>query len=208
MAPLPDVPGVLRITLQGTSALRNWANVFHAQYAGATPTVDDLLNMGESLGAYLVANLTPLQDTETSISQLVLTDLSSNTGAQAVVAQPQAGTRTGGLLPASAAALVNYNSSFRYRGGHPRTYWFVGVVTDLLNQSTWTTDFTTDIQNLASGWNGELDGLTFGGVTITNQCAVSYRTAKAPRVVPIIMPILTVTADNGVASQRRRMRRR
>lgn len=208
MAPLPAVPGVVRVTLQGTSSLRNWANVFHVQYAGTIPPAATLVTYAGTLQALWAENLLPLLDESTSTTQIVITDLSSNTGAQVEDAFPAPGTRTGALLPASVAALVNYNSSFRYRGGHPRTYWFVGVETDLLNQSTWTDDFTTDVQNLASA---TADGFVAGpidGTTFNNQCAVSYRTADAPRVVPIVMPISTVTASSGIASQRRRMRRR
>jgi hypothetical protein len=163
----------------------------------------------DSVGAGIAALLQPLMDNDTTIVQAVGTDLSSLSGTQIASRIDLPGTRTGATLPASVAALINYNSSFRYRGGHPRSYFLVGVDTDILDQSTWTAGFVAELGGLADSIGPSFAAGTSGGTTFTNQCAVSYRTAGARRVAPpyVIMPIATATASNGMASQRRRMRR-
>lgn len=207
MPPLPNVPQVVRVSLEGTGSLRPWANVFHVRYTGAAPTA-------VSLNDYLVAWLgtvsaaaAPLMDGGTAITGATAVDLTSNTSASAEASSFTIGTRTGPLLPASVAALVNYNSSFRYRGGHPRTYYFFGVQSDLDDQSTWESAFVTSVQTFANNMLTFLGSGTIDATNYTTQCAVSYKENNVPRVTPLVMPISVAVANSGVASQRRRMRK-
>jgi hypothetical protein len=207
IVPLEPVPGVVKINLAGSSSVRNWENVFHAQYSGSPPTAAALDSAALDLGAVFAAELAPQMPADGTIETVTITDLSSSSGAQAIFNVGTPGSNVGAIIPASAAFLVNYNSSFRYRGGHPRTYYFVGVQADLLNQSTWTPTFVDAMQAAASAVHTAL-GSTAGGLPLTSQCAVSYVTAGSRRLVPVIMPITTATATNGVATQRRRLRKR
>lgn len=207
MPPLPNVPGVVRFVLEGTSSTRNWANVFHVQYTGAAPSLESLTGLCSGWGDANLGGIVELMDTETTIVQSVATDLASNTGNQAEAAIGVPGTRTGTPLPASAAFLVNYNSSFRYRGGHPRTYYLFGVAADLLNQSTWTSAFLDAAGPVAAAVTSSFAAGTIDGTTYTSQCAVSYKENNEPRVAPLVMPIGATFPQGGLASQRRRMRK-
>jgi hypothetical protein len=180
----------------------------HVTYTEAAPTATTLSDFLNGLAAVFDEALVPLMDAETATTFITGTDLTSDTAAQVTISNGFNGTREGAVLPASIAALVNYNSSFRYRGGHPRTYYLVGVETDVLDQSTWTDAFTALVQTAATDILNACAAGAVAGTNYTGQCAVSYRHADAARVTPVVMPIAVATASSGIASQRRRMRRR
>lgn len=207
MPALPNVPGVIRVSLEGVTTNRNWANVFHVRYTGTPPTPTSLNDYLAAWYTVVTDAVLPLMMDEGACTGATAVDLTSATSASAEVSSTLSGTRTGNPIPSSAAALVNYNSSFRYRGGHPRTYYFVGVTTDLNDQAHWTSAFTTLVQDLA---NTMLLALGAGVIDATNyvqQCAVSYKQNNEDRAVPLVMPIAVATASGGVATQRRRMRK-
>jgi hypothetical protein len=207
MAPLPNVPGVVRVSLEGIATSRNWANVFHVRYTGTPPTPTSLNDYLTAWLGVVASELAPLMDSSTQITGATAVDLTSNTSASAEASTLVVGSRDGLLIPSSAAFLVNYNSSFRYRGGHPRTYYIVGVQDDLNNQSSWDDTFTNAMQSFATNMLGYLGTGVVSGTNYTQQCAVSYRENNLPRVTPLVMPIAVATANSGVASQRRRMRK-
>jgi len=41
--------------------------------------------------------------------------------------------------------LVRNKINSRYRGGHPRTYWALGVDADISNETSWSTSLVTGI---------------------------------------------------------------
>lgn len=204
--PFIAVPGVIRISLEGNQDGRPWANVFHARYTGGPPTAANLSTYLSTWYGSAVGALAPQADTATQYTGATATDLSSLTGAQVEVSAPFAGTSGGDLLPSNIAILVNYNSSFRYRGGHPRTYYVGGTQADLANSNTWTSGFVTAATSAAAIVTAAFE---VGGVGFvpTGQCAVSYKTADDYRVTPLVMPISTLSVSAGVATQRRRMRK-
>jgi hypothetical protein len=210
LGPLPAVPGVCRVVLEGTSIGRNWANVYHVQYTGAIPTAGNLGDFGSGFAAANSAALLGMMNSESTIEQIQITDLSSVTGAQVVTHVGENGTRTGLPIPASAAFLVNYPSSFRYRGGHPRSYYFWGVQTDILNQANWSTTFVGAASGVAANVTASFAAGAFGATTFTSQCAVSYVTGGATpryRTPPIVQPITITEPSSQIASMRRRMRK-
>jgi hypothetical protein len=204
--PFIPVPGVVRLALEGTQAGRPFANIFHVEYTGGPPTAPNLHTWAGSWYAAASAALASLAGVEATYEDVVATDLSSITGAQVTAGSAVPGTMDGGLIPANSAMLINFNSSFRYRGGHPRAYLVAGdrTVVDTANQ--WDSAFVTTAN---ASWGSVATAFTAAGTgfTPTSQCAVSYRSADAYRVVPLIMPIATYAANAGIATMRRRMRK-
>jgi hypothetical protein len=207
MPPLPNVPAVVRVSLEGTVQGRNWANVFHVRYTGTEPTPTSLSNYLTAWLGVVATEIAPLMDTTTLITGATAVDLTSNTAASAEASLATPGTRAGDLLTANVATLVNYNSSFRYRGGHPRTYYLLGVNADLETANSFTNAFVADVQTFATNMLGYLGTGVVSGTNYTTQCAVSYREGNAPRVTPLVMPIAVATVQAGCATQRRRMRK-
>lgn len=217
MPALPAVPGVVQVEWGGTlSGTNKWLNRVHIAYTGAPPSLIDLTAYATNIAGALVAQLTPLQPAATTIDGVTVVDLSSALGAVGESFGSTPGTRAGGEIPGSAAALVSYRVLRRYRGGHPRTYLPVGVTTDLLTQSTWQAAFVTAV-------GAAIDGIlvacvtTSGAFTPSHQVSVSYYGGAPPvdeksalRAVPIVDAIaddaFVVSAE--VASQRRRIGRR
>jgi hypothetical protein len=150
------------------------------------------------------------------LTQTTVTDLTSSTGAQGVDSTSETGSNGGTLVAGNAAILINFPSSFRYRGGHPRVYLPPGAETDLVNSANWSTAKVTSVQTAFAGLQTAIATSTSGSFSLAGQCAVSYySTAVTPapphrRVTPLIMPIATgaFTVEAEVASQRRRIGRK
>jgi hypothetical protein len=207
MAPLAPVAGVVRHVLEGTNGSRNWANVFHVQYTGDLPSVPSLNGMAGEINTALSSGLAAYMHEDTTIVQSVSTDLSSDTGNQVVSSILVPGTLDAAPLPSSAAFLVNYNSSFRYRGGHPRSYYILGDTASLLNSQTWTAAFFDNVAGAVDAISLAFAAGSIDGTNYIGQCAVSYYKDKVLRVAPLVMPIAAAFPSNLVATQRRRMRK-
>jgi len=210
MTARPYVPNVLKCEFEGTVGPFNFAIILHAGWSGTTPTAAILNALATDIVAGWTTGMKPLLAAATILGSVVLTDLSSSTGAQGIDTVNQAGTGTGGSATGNACVLVTYPSSIRYRGGHPRTYLPPPLTGILADDAHITTAGATA---WATGWGDVLTtlyGSTSGGTTLAGQCAVSYRTGGAPRTDPLVMPIASGSASvkTQLASQRRRIGRK
>jgi hypothetical protein len=144
------------------------------------------------------------------LQTITLTDISSSTGNQGVDTPNIAGSNADMNVPQNAAILVNYPSSIRYRGGHPRTYWPGQAYQNLVDDTHWNAATVTSVGTFMTAIQNDYYTLTSGGTNLTGMCAVSYVTAKAARVTPLVMPIPngSFTVESRVASQRRRIGRK
>lgn len=206
----PYVANVVKIAVEGTIGSHNFAIILHSQYSGSVPTAAELNTAATAMSALWTSGLKPYFSSTVVLSNIVITDLSSATGAQGVWGGTIAGTNAGAATGGNTAILVNYPSSIRYRGGHPRTYLPCPPDNNLATPSTLSAGAITEY---TTGWNAFLAylfGTSLGTTTLAGQCAVSYVTDKAPRVTPLVMPIAqnAITVEAGLASQRRRIGRK
>jgi len=214
MPALPNVPQVVKIAVKGQVGIYNWVNVFHAKYTGAAPSVSTCETFADNIGASWAAYITGLQDTSTVMSEVTVTDLTSPESASGVAAATNTGSRSGDFLPASACFLTNYPISLRYRGGHPRTYWSIGVWSDLLDPSHWTGGdggFVSIASGAIANFLNGIWGMTAGATVLAQMGAVSYNTAGARRGTPVWLPYASASAFNAqaeLASQRRQIGRK
>ena len=208
--PFTPVPNVVKVIIDGTSSDLNWNNVLHMIYGGAPPTLASVTALAEFIYNQFVDQFATLMPVVSSVQRVTVIDLSSASSNVGIYEANTAGGSVGELLPASVAFLVSYPVSLRYRGGHPRTYLFIGVWSDLADQSHWSTDFVASATTAITDFQASIVGTTEGGTTYTSQCAVSYRSADAWRETPLPLAISTGVFEIGtqIASQRRRMRRR
>lgn len=180
--------------------------MFHAFYTGGPPSADNLHTYLNTWYGTAVGALAPLACTSVHYTHAVATDLSSLSGAQVEVSAPFSGTNSGDSNPSNSCILVNYNSSFRYRGGHPRTYYCGGAQGDMVDTNTWTGAFVAAAATAAGTVTAAFEvGAT--GFVVTTQGAISYESGGVPRTVPLKMPISTLSVSTGIATQRRRMRK-
>jgi len=221
LGPLPPVPQHIKVSITGTTDATDaipWAVVLYFRYTGGPPAPADVAALAADIITAWTAWVPPLQNTSIVMRDVVVTDLSSTSGAEAKVPATVAGTRAGVQQPANVAVLVSYPVVTRYKGGHPRTYLLAGVAGDTLNASQWTAAFVT---NVTTDWRSFLTaviGSTSGTTTIAALSAVRYYGKFLPNSGPpryrLTTPVASdlvvnqATVDVEMASQRRRIGRR
>lgn len=216
MPALPVVAGVIKIVQSGTIGTYNWANILHAQYSGGPPDTADLTTFAGALEASWATNIKTVQHTDTILTEISITDLASTSGANGVWTGSTAGTQSAQGNSGNASVLMNYPSSFRYRGGHPRTYWPPFTAGDLQDSAHWTASKVATFTTGCQAYLGLLYTSTYSSITLAGQCAVSYvdkalnPTKPYRRTTPIVMPITrnSFIIETRVASQRRRIGRK
>lgn len=206
----PFVANVCKCVFSGTISAHNFAIVTHFQYSGTAPTAAQLNTLAADFNSSWASDMSPLLVSNTILTAVTITDLASSLGAQGVAATARTGSNGGTTIGGNTSVLVNYPSSIRYRGGHPRSYLPAPPESELASASTISTGAQT---SYTTAWNFVLSnmfGVSIGTFTTAGQCAVSYVTAGAPRVTPVVMPISqsAITVELQLASQRRRIGRK
>lgn len=210
MAARPFVPGVIKVEWFGTTGYYNWAVIHHVQWTGSTPSVAALTAFATTLAGLWGTDMKGNYYSSLVLNTVTLTDISSATGNQGIDTPNTAGTNTAVGAASNAAILVNYPSSIRYRGGHPRTYWPAATYNSMVDDTHWSSSLVTSVNTFMTAIQNAYSTATSGGTNLAGQCAVSYVTGKAPRVTPLVMPISggAFTTVARVASQRRRIGRK
>lgn len=219
MPALPAVPKVIRVDmLQAIGNDPRGKDRFYLQYTGAGGVIADLTTLGNTISASWNTNLAPLYTSFSSLSSLLLTDLTSASSPQVTNGTAHAGTRAGTQLSNAVCAIVRCKIARRYRGGHPRHYLAAGVSGDLAQSNAWTVAFqsalTTGWTNFISGAiaapPASLTGLAEVNVSyfsgFTNKVFPSGRTRPVPtlRVSPVVDSVVSYSVNPIIGSQRRR----
>lgn len=219
MPPLPDVPNVLKVVVQGNGSEATpitWANVLHWHYTGSAPSSTTLNTVAAHIGASWGTHMAPECPSPTVQNLIEVIDLTSSTSASGFDFTSRAGTRGDDEIPANSAMLAIYPVSRRYRGGHPRSYLLVGGNADFLDMAHWSTAFTAEVQ---SHWYDFLNAIlaySTGGMTIDRLVNVSYYSKEINpvppyrRTTPLVddLDIGTMFTEQQIASQRRRIGRK
>ncbi len=215
MPPLIPVGGALKIAISGKcSATSDWSCIFHWSYGGTEPSQADCAALALLARTTFSTEFTPLMTEAMTITQAEVIDLASAMGSSAIDAATTTGSRTGGVLPASAAVLVHKTTQLRYRGGHPRTYLPCGSATDINTADTWSADLVSAVNGAYNVFQGSLNAHTQGGTTLGNEIAISYVNKVANpippfrRAAPLVLPILDFATEAAIATVRRRLGRR
>lgn len=195
------MPGVARIVFNGTLGGVATANVMHASKNSQVAwTGAELSALATAARTSYVTNFIPLQDGDFALGSVDVVDLTSDTGDAASATGTTPGTKAGLVLPASIAMCVSWRIGRRYRGGHPRTYFPALVTADQATPNTWNASTVTAWQNAAAAFLADLDSMPPGQLGM-----LSRINAGAPRPAPLFSPILGVTVDSRIDSQRRRL---
>lgn len=216
MPPLPVVAGVLKVVISGTIGTYNWANVYHCQYTGGPPDVADLNTFTTALATSWNTNMAPNAQTDVLLTKVTATDLASTSGSEGVWSGSHAGTNSGQINAANVSILVDFPSSYRYRGGHPRAYIVPGSAPNLTDAAHWDTTIVANVLTGIKVLLGLFYTSSYSSFSASGQCAVSYvnkvinPTPPYRRTTPLVMPIAqnTMSVISEVASQRRRIGRK
>lgn len=211
MPDLPDVANVLRIRLIGTVNSSPWNVVHYARYSGTAPTDAELQTVGTAVGAAWAPSIGVLAATTTTLSQVEVEDLSSKTAGVGIASVTHIGNRAGAGLPNNVACVASYKIHVRYRGGHPRSYWPIGVQGDVTAGRLWSTTFLPLASNAASSYVGNINAIALGGGLLT-MCAVSFYGGAPPvngesvlRDVPQVYTVQSVQVHQRVDTMRSRL---
>jgi hypothetical protein len=202
-----------------TGGAYNWANVWHVPFSGGVPSIANLEAIGTEIANSWNTHFAPLCPTSTELTQVVVTDLTSSTAAEGTVDVSHFGTSTFDKIPANAAFLVSKLIEARYRGGHPRSYLFIGGDGHLQDDGHWSSSAVTAF--LAAWTNLVLDygsASPYGAISIGGEVTVSYYetdyTVTPPKRVRRTTPVVYTVVAGGysghqeIASQRRRIGRK
>lgn len=225
MPPLVPQPGVIKITY--TFTVGGDANAQVRQfisYTGGPPSGTDLGTIAANVRAPIGILFALQMDADTTFDNIIMQDLSSDTGGEGIGTGTTVGTRTGSSLGADSAVLVNYPITRRYRGGKPRNYWPFFTADDLYSRNAWLSGSVSAMDTVMSELRADLAGATAGTTVLGQLVNVSYyqgftsvtniitgrtRDVAKPRTVAIAPDTLgTAVTSSIVASQRRRDQQR
>lgn len=204
MPKLPAAPGVLKVTLSGTIQGKPWAVVQHTKYSGAAPTVAQLQTYWSTFSDAYNTNIVPLAHSSVILTKIGIVDLSSETGSAFEGASNLAGTRAGTANPSQVCCVSSWHVNLRYRGGHARSYWPVGVNADILNGFQWQTAFITAANAAFTAWRTALNAALINSQPVP-MVMLSYYSGRALRPQPISPLIDSVKVRNRIDTQRRRL---
>lgn len=216
-APFPPVPNVVQVALSGTTVDDIFENTVFVQYGGSTPTAASLNTYGNNVAASWAAHMAAEQINTVTLKAVTVTDLASNTGAQAVVPANAPGTRGDDPIPQNAAFLISYPSSLRFRGGHFRSYLLVGGHSDM-DGFNWHGAFVNEVVSHWTGFLNDITSTAAGGTTFSAHVGVKRHGKYLPNAgpphyvltTPIVIPLPTnqINGHAQIASQKGRINRR
>jgi len=181
------------------------ANILHIGYSSAPPVAADLSSLAAAVQTSLDTNLHTLYCAELTQTEVIATDLSSDSAAVGSASVPWSGYVGTGFVSAGSAILVNWSIGRRYRGGKPRTYWPALPAVDLETPSTWSDGTVAAIVAAMTGFKADIEAHTFGDLVTTSLGCVSYRSGNLARVDPVFEPFTSFSVGTLVRSQRRRI---
>ena len=210
LGPLPDVQNVARVKALGLYQTHPIAILFFWHYNGNPPLTGDLNALLTGFDQALTTNMAPMLSTTVTITNWEAWDLASRAGATGAIPSTFVGTKIGATLPSSACYVTSWEVNYRWRGGHPRTYWPALIQTDLTNGSTVSTTVHTAMQNAVNGFRTAVNAITIGG-TGGHLTAVRYIHSPVkgqPPVYfepPLDLPIIGNLHHLRIDTQRRRL---
>lgn len=186
MTPLPSVPGVLKLTLDWIIDTDSAAQtITHWAYSGGPPSTSQCVTLAADFASAFGTACSGSFVADHAVSAETVLDLSSSSGAAGTSPTHIAGTHSGTALTNGVNAVILHEIAQRYRGGRPKNWLPFGSQTDLANNSTW---IGASASGFAAAWNSFRTGalaITVGGVSITNQVAVSYYSGYN---TPVVQP--------------------
>lgn len=211
LGPLPDVQNTLRVRYAGLHGVSPWVALFFWHYNGTPPTTAAMDGFCTAFGGLWGTHIRSAIPTSVSLQTCDAWDLSSREGNVGTATVNSAGTRPGTALPSSVAAVTSWKVNTRYRGGHPRTYWPAGVITDVAaGNRMWAESARNAFAAAAEGFLAGANAITIGGQSGYLQL-VRYIHTPVPGGQPeYFLPprqfaIADVSVDARIDTQRRRL---
>lgn len=213
MPALPIVDNVIRVAIrQALGDDLDVLNLFHYRVDAAGPYGALELNaVAQGIFKNFTANLYTHLSNELVAYQATAKDLSALDGGE-VTYVPSTGSVIGGVaspsLPANCALVLSWHEFISYRGGHPRTY-LAGIGESMRVDPQHVGGSTyTDLAAAASVFLHDVNANTAWDTPEPGHMAVvHYSRARVALDPPETAQILSVSVNNRIDSQRRRLGR-
>jgi hypothetical protein len=210
LGPLPDVANVARVKLIGSNQGTPWVALFFWHYLAGTVTAGDLVSLCTGFATAFDTHLKAAFATTVQLQNVEAYDLSSRTGAVGSATGFTTGTRLGTALPTSTAAVASWKVNYRWRGGHPRTYWPAGVTADVENGHLWASAAASAFDSGNGAFLTAVNTQIVGGQGGYLTCIRYVHTppgGTGPAYLnpPLDLRIQDVSVDRRLDTQRRRL---
>jgi hypothetical protein len=220
MPALPNVANVIRLDITGTlgTNTRVKDHLFF-QYGGTGPTATDLTTWLNTVSTAWNSNMSGTQNSSYTANTWMATDLNLPTGQQVILNSNRPGTVGTAPMDASAACVVKFKLTRRYRGGHPRFYLSGMTQANIVNGTQWlgtyaslvATSFAAFIAAVKTTPPTSIGTLLHVNVSyyagFTNKTFPSGRVhpVPTPRATPLVDAVQSYSTNPVIASQRRRV---
>lgn len=142
------------------------------------------------------------------LTSCVASDWTSADGLSGIYNGSDTGSNDGDPVQAQVAALINWETNGRYRGGHPRTYVPGIIASDLENNQNLSDDAAASLASAMGTFLTTVNDLTFDDDSVTLVLYHRGPTATHPdRIAQGVKPIIGGVVPTQLATQRRRVRR-
>jgi hypothetical protein len=174
VVPLPASPCV-RVRLgYTTDAGTDMGSRFFLSYSGAAPSAANCSTLATDIGTAWNTNIASLVYSLISLTEVDVLDITTDSGASAVVTVDHPGTDSSATLVANVATNVEYDIARRYRGGKPRMFLPPPAGDKLASLDKWTTDFIGDVNTGVAAFFAALEALTVGSMGTLAHVNLSY----------------------------------
>jgi hypothetical protein len=208
LGPLPNVANVCKVRLIGQFYGHTWVNVMYARFTGGTINQAALDTFSSAIRIAWVANMAARYITNSGLTSVEVTDLTTRTGLQSVDSVGGTGSDATAGAPASAAICVSLVNGKRYRGGHPRQYLSGVNASAYTNGSTISNTVANNYKNSYTAFINAINALTTGGATWDVVSVGFYQSAagvQSYRIPPEVLKITAVKVHTRLDTQRRRL---
>jgi len=206
-APIPV--GYSKVVVQGTYGGTSWANVLYFDTETSDPGFpNDAMAAAKLAARTLYADLAPhnMSDQWTTTTFKVTYRADSSSTYTVTLADAIAGADADTGEDAQVCYLINWVSGDARRGGKPRTY-IPGVENSaMLDRARLNTTFQGNYNTAIDSWLAAFP-FTVSSGHATALVEMSFVNAKADRVTPVAIPIVSGHVNPVVATQRRRVDR-
>lgn len=219
MPPKPAVNAVAELAAEwvlseGVKAVTRWFQ----RLSGGPLTSGQATDMAGQTAANINTDLNALFLSDTVLTQVTCTDLTSPSAGQGVWTGSYAGSDSGIPMGAGVAIIVSEHFARRYRGGHPRRYLPSPAAAHMADQQSWTSGFLTAVGTHWGDFVTAQELVASGGIDLGNFVNVSYyhgftnvtypsgrvRPVPTLRATPVVDDITAFTVNPKAGSQRRR----
>lgn len=200
----PPAVGVAKITMTFLCSGRNFGDSFYISKAAPAPwTNSELISAASGVANAWETHLGPLTSSDCSLVQVSALDLSDSVGRMQFTTPAAVGTiTTSPALRLNSVARITFQIPRHYRGGRPSINLSGQVVAQCADERSFT---DADADLILNAFQALVTEALLSCPAGAFQCAVSYFVAHAPRLVPLVLPVLGAEIQKRICTLRKRL---